>query len=190
MPICVRLHNCGMATVLCAVTGAAGSTSSEPKGPWRLERDGMRLEMQSLTTDQSQAFLIGRGFTRAEAERIANAACLFRAAIGNSVNEPGGPGVGVSLGEWRSLPAAGPARPLMTREDWDRIVASRDVKEDAAVALHWALFPTEQTFGPGDYNWGFLSFGLPPGSRFSLELNWRTGERQYRARFDDLECSS
>jgi hypothetical protein len=185
----MRRWSNGTLTIACAIAALTTHGFAEQPAVRRVERDGLRLELQRLETDQTRAFLIARGFSRADADHAAATACMFRTAIGNAHGEAGQPELAIALADWRVLPAGGEPRAPLTREHWDREWESRNVSEEAAVAFHWALFPMEQAFAPSDHNWGFLSFGLKGGSRFALELVWRSGGNAHRARIDDLECA-
>ena len=93
------------------------------------------------------------------------------------------------LTEWRAAPEGGnPASPKV-REDWTRVWQERAAPEDAVTAFYWALFPTEQTFHPNDYNWGFLTFGFPPGTVFDLTLSWRNGDTSHKTTIKGLQCA-
>ncbi len=154
----------------------------------KLERDGLKLETAPLAPDQVRAFFLARGFSAADTEHIVSAGCVFRSAIGSAHAKADAPAVTVALGEWNVTPAGGGVSAPRTREQWEAEWTKRTVSEDAATAFHWSLFPTEQTFSATDYNWGFLTFGLAPGTRFTLDLAWRNGGQMHTARMEGLEC--
>lgn len=156
----------------------------------RLERDGLKLELAPLASDQVVGFFLGRGFSKEDAEHIAMTGCVFRSAIGNSHQQADAAEVRVALPAWRIIRQGATASPPRTREDWEPIWNGRKMTEDAATAFFWALFPTEQTFAPTDHNWGFLTFGLPPGASFDLELRWRSGGTEHSARMEGLACGT
>jgi hypothetical protein len=35
-----------------------------------------------------------------------------------------------------------------------------------------------------------ITLGLPPGSRFALEVVWQSGEQQRRQRFPAMQCAA
>jgi hypothetical protein len=154
----------------------------------KLERDGLRLETAPLAPDQVRAFFLARGFAAAEAEHIVDAGCVFRSAIGSAYATADAPPVAVSLATWKVTAAAGDATAPRTRETWEAEWQRRSVGEEAKTAFYWSLFPTEQTFAATDYNWGFLTFGLPPGTRFALDVAWQSAGQQHTARLEGLEC--
>lgn len=156
--------------------------------PTRLDRDGLRLELAPLEPDKVRAFFVARGFSSSDAEHIVATGCVFRSAIGSAFAKEGDPEVRTALAEWRVTPAGEAARRPRTREDWERVWRQRGVGEEPATAFYWSLFPTEQTFAPTDYNWGFLTFGLPPGTRFAVELRWSSAGNVYSVQLKGLEC--
>lgn len=154
-----------------------------------IDRDGLKLEMAPLEPDQVRAFFLARGFNAEDADLLVREACLFRSAIGNAFSTTDGSQVTVTLGAWRITPRSGGPRQPRTREDWETLWKARGASEEAQVAFYWALFPTEQTFAPTDHNWGMITFGLPPATRFALDVHWQTGETSYSHRFEDLACA-
>ncbi len=170
------------------VVAAAGASAQEPE-PIRIERDGLKLEMAPLGADPVRAFFLARGFGSGDAEHIVETACLFRSAIGSAQTAEGSPDVSVALSEWRVSPSGGISVAPKVREDWETVWKARGVPEEAATAFYWSLFPTEQTFYPTDYNWGFLTFGLKPGTTFDLTLTWRTGGMPHSTSIKGLQCA-
>lgn len=174
-------------TAAVLVAGAAAAEREPP--PVRIERAGLKLEAVALGADQVRAFFLARGFAAADAQYIVETACLFRSAIGSAKVAAGSPEVTVALTEWRvTATGIAPSAPKL-REEWETVWKARGVPEDAATAFYWSLFPTEQTFSPTDYNWGFLAFGLPPGTTFDLTLAWQTGGTRHSSTIKGLQCA-
>lgn len=176
------------AVLTVAVLFAGPVAAQHEPTPVRIERDGLKLELAPLTPDQVRAFFTARGFSSADAEHIVATGCVFRSAIGSAFSRAGDPEVRAALAEWRVITAGESARPPRTREDWEAVWQERGVGEEPATAFYWSLFPTEQTFAPTDYNWGFLTFGLPPGTRFAAELRWSNAGKKHSAQLEGLEC--
>lgn len=154
-----------------------------------LERDGLKLELAPIEPDAVRAFFLGRGFRAEDAELLVREGCMFRSAIGNAATSANAPPITVSLSRWLVTPASAPPRPPLTREDWERTWSALKVAEEASVAFYWALFPTEQTFSPNDYNWGMLTFGLGAGASFALDVAWSTGGKDHTERLEGLSCA-
>ncbi|MCC0006685.1 MAG: hypothetical protein H6876_00965 [Hyphomicrobiaceae bacterium] len=165
------------------------ASGQQPAEPVRIERDGLKLEMAPLGADPVRAFFLARGFPAGDAQHVVETACLFRSAIGSAHTAEGAPEVVVTLTQWRVTPADGKPTAPKVREDWEPVWKSRGTPEDAATAFYWALFPTEQVFYPNDYNWGFLTFGLPPGTAFDLTLAWRSGGTPHNTTIKGLQCA-
>jgi len=155
---------------------------------FRLEREGLKLETQALGRDAVQAFFIGRGFSAANALMIAAQGCVFRSAIGNGGAQAGAPDITIDLRQWRLVHNGGRSAPRV-REDWQKIWEKRQIPEDAQTAFYWALFPTKQSYGPTDYNWGMLTFGLAPGTRFDLQLRWLYKGQEREFTLKGLQCA-
>lgn len=157
--------------------------------PVRFQQDGLKLELAPLTPDQVRAFFSARGFGADDGEHIVATGCVFRSAIGSAFTKAGEADVSIALSDWRVHPASGAAAGPKVREDWEAVWKSRGATEEAATAFYWALFPTEQTFFPSDYNWGFLTFGLPVGTAFDLTIAWRTGGKAHATDIRGLQCA-
>ncbi|MGD9783643.1 MAG: hypothetical protein AB7E80_08460 [Hyphomicrobiaceae bacterium] len=181
-----------MQTVLVVVASLSPSVAAGQgdAAVHRIERDGLKLELAPLTREQARAFILGRGFDAADADFAFATGCIHRSAIGNAYGSAGGPEIRVLLTEWRVLAEGRDESPPLVRADWDRIWQGRGLVGAPAVAFHWALFPAEQVFAPIDHNWGFITPGLPPGTRFSLDVSWRHDGQLHRHRIDGLECAS
>lgn len=154
-----------------------------------LARDGLKLELAPIEPDAVRAFFLGRGFRADDAELLVRDGCMFRSAIGSQATGADAPPVTVALSRWRVTPESALPRPPPTREDWEKTWAALQVSDDASVAFYWALFPTEQTFSANDYNWGMLTFGLPAGTRFALDVAWSAGGKDHTERLEDLACA-
>jgi hypothetical protein len=150
-------------------------------------KNGLMLELAAMPTDLVRAFFLGRGFSPEDAGLIAKTGCIFRSAMGNSGNKTTDPAIVIELSKWQVITKQGKQSPR-TREDWVSIWNKKKVSDDAKVAFHWALYPSKQTYQSTDYNWGMISFALPPGSKFDLQIRWyRNGDLQTK-RLNNLEC--
>ena len=59
----------------------------------------------------------------------------------------------------------------------------------AKLVVRWGMFPTQQEFLPGDYNWGMTAYGLPPGAVFDLEVNWKEADMQHSGEIGGVLCA-
>ena len=164
-------------------TGALAQTG--PVVKW--QEEGLRFEVAPLGLDQVRGFFIGRGFSAENADFLAAKGCVFRSAIGNAGTSKSDPAVELDLSKWSIQSSAGNGV-LRVREKWQSEWKTRGVSEEAQTAFYYALFPTRQSFGPTDYNWGMISFALPPGTLFDLEVHWRTGGKPFSKQIRGLKC--
>ena len=131
---------------------------------WEWREAGISVLLVQRLPDQTRAFSQGRGFSNAEADSIAKA-CVFQTIFRNDGKHP----LAYDTDDWR-VNYRGERRPLLTRVRWDNTWRDGEASQAARIAFRWSLFPTRQSFEPGDYNWGMTSFGLPPGESFDLSL--------------------
>lgn len=171
-------------------SGSAGAQETGLEGPgvFRWNADGLRLETAALVHDQVRGFFIGRGFDERGIDVLLSEACLFRSAIGNSATAANAPDVHIDQSEWR-VHVNGETRPIRRRLDWTAVWDRLGVGTEQRVAFKWALFPPRQTFKPNDYNWGMITMGLPPGTRFDLDVVWHVGDQKHVHRFAGMECA-
>ena len=149
--------------------------------------EGLKIELQSMPLDLVRAFFLGRGFNREDADLIAKTGCIFRSAIGHAGSHTNDPQIVIELSKWQVTGKADKHHPR-TRQAWSKIWKTRKVSENARAAFYWALFPTRQSYQASDYNWGMISFALPPGSQFDLKLHWLNGNKEHTKMLTGLEC--
>ena len=150
---------------------------------WIWHEQGVSIQLAQRLPDQTRGFFLARGFSADQVDRIATA-CVMQTIFRNDGDRP----VSYDLDDWRVV-HAGQERPLNTREYWDRQWRHAEVSQAARIALRWSLLPTRQQFQPGDYNWGMSSYGLPPGSRFDIQIVVNIGGHRVEHRLRDIECA-
>ena len=179
--------------LLCLValpaTAAVNSgTDPEARLPyWEVVDEGISIRLVQRLPDQTRAFFQARGFDVQQADLIA-LSCVFQTVFNNTSTPDKGGTVEYSLRDW-VVHAIGGRQGMKTREDWRSLWVSRNVSKSAQVAFEWALFPTQQVYRPGDYNWGMSVFNLPPGSAFDLEVVWRWQGKTRSARIEEMRCA-
>jgi len=186
--------SCLVLSLLCAVPVAARAASisvgvDEEAGLpyWQVQDRGAVVRFVQRLPDQTRGFFQARGFSQADSDLVARS-CVFQTVFRNSSNESTPGALSYDLGEW-VVRAAGQAGRMKTREDWAREWEARSVPAAARIAFEWALFPTRQTYNPGDYNWGMSVFGLAPGTRFDLDLSWTQYGKRHAASVQGIECA-
>lgn len=154
---------------------------------WALTQGTFSFELIQRLPDQTRAFFQARGFAKKIANDIGTQCVLQAIGRNTSVDNTGSP-ISFDLQEW-IIQSETQSRSIKLKEDWDAQWPDDLVSSAARIAFRWATFPTEQTFEPaGDYNWGMISFGLPPGSLFDLKVVWRqNNEIQYQW-IKQIEC--
>ena len=155
--------------------------------PLKWSEGGLKLELQAMPLDLVRAFFLGRGFKASDAELIAKTGCIYRAALGNSGTKADDPSTVIELAKWQIIGPNGP-QTIRARQDWATIWDKKKISDSAKVAFHWALFPTRQGYQSSDYNWGMISFALPPGTRFDLEIHWLSGNVEKTKMLKNMEC--
>ena len=158
---------------------------------WAWESPPVEIRLIQRLPDQTRGFFLARGFSSAAADRIARS-CIFQSIQRNRAGGADAPVLGVDLTQWRILLADGQgstARSLALKEEWDREWVAAGESDRARVAFRWSLFPTRQTFRGGDYNWGMVSLGLPPGTHFDLRLAWTLDGEPQEALLRGLICA-
>jgi len=160
-----------------------GSEESSGLSYWEWRHQGMRIRLVQRLPDQTRAFFQGRGFS-AEASNVIGRSCVFQAILRNDGARP----VALDLETWEVL-FEGQLRPLLTREHWRGRWTDGEVGQRARIALNWSLLPTRQHFEAGDYNWGMISFGLPPGLKFDLLLKVVIDSEEIGGSLSSVACT-
>ena len=165
------------------------SLASPPTNTVRVVSDRMTLELTPMPLDAAEAFFLGRGFGGRSAKRIAREGCVHKLVVRNILKPSEKGAVYVDLAQWRVNQDDG-IRPVTLKREWAEKWDAWNVEKPARIAFQWALFPTEQTFWPGDENWGLVTLGLTAGSDFQLELVWYEENKKKRRLVPPLRCAT
>jgi len=168
--------------------GVSSTTNPETKlTGWKLSQDGFELELIQRLPDQTRAFFLARGFSQKLADDIA-LSCVFQ-GIGRNIFKSGeNKSISVDLRNWQ-LQVGSKTRSIKQKEQWDAEWDGQAVSTASRIAYRWATFPTQQTFEPvGDYNWGMISFDLPPGTRFDVHVHWLLNGSPQQAWVRNVHC--
>jgi len=152
---------------------------------WEMNEHSLRLELVQRYPSQTAAFFIARGFSEPVASDLAKTGCVFQ-TIGKNIGKTAD--VSINLADWRVV-SPDHTQPVKLKKQWDAQWPKDAVTPAARIAFRWATFPTEQTFKPGDYNWGMTTFGLPPGAVFDLKVVWREGDQAFSNIIPKLQCA-
>ena len=191
------LHGLGPALAL--VLNAAGlpglaAVDASPRidpdtglATWTLRDGALSMDLVQRLPDQTRAFFEGRGFSAAAADAFARAR-VFQAILANAASGGSAPVVSIDLRRWHVDAGQGPD-PLPVEAGWQPRWEAAGLSEAARIAFRWALFPTQQTFMPGDHGWGMIPFGHAPGTRFDLSLVWSEDGVEHTARLNSIHCT-
>ena len=167
------------------ITTGVDESAKLPYWEWRDINFELRL-IQRLP-DQSRAFFMGRKFSKDNAELIAQN-CIFQTIFKNKSDEKYPAMIDYNLNDWKII-SDGKARAIKTRESWLQELKSKNVSQSSLIALEWGLLPTKQKYISGDYNWGMISFGLPPESHFDLNIKILVNGQPVNAIIPAIECA-
>ncbi|QEP41709.1 hypothetical protein D5085_00245 [Ectothiorhodospiraceae bacterium BW-2] len=151
---------------------------------WEWQSRGIRLQQIQRLPDQTRAFFMGRGFTREDADYLAES-CLFQTVFYNQSEQS----LTIDLTQWRAV-VDNREIPLKLTADWQQNWAARNSPQAARIAFQWALFPNQQTFAPGDWNMGMITYPVPLGASFDLHFNWQVGGVEHTAVLPGLTCAT
>ena len=153
---------------------------------WKLSEGAFSLELIQRLPDQTRGFFLARGFSSQIADDIGTQ-CVLQ-TIGRNTDSSGGASIRYNLADW-VVRSDSETRSIKFKEQWDQEWSEQEVNTAARLAFRWATFPTQQEFEPGgDYNWGMISFGLPPGSVFDLQLRWQQDNQEKHHWITQIEC--
>lgn len=173
----------------CAQAGVTTGIDAEANLPyWELTAPGMSLRLVQRLPDQTRAFFMARGFSREAVELVAQS-CVFQTVFKNTSNTTDPDVLEYDLRDW-VIQSGGRTQGMKTREDWAIIWTEQGAPKAARIAFEWALFPTRQSYNPGDYNWGMSIFDLAPGTRFGLTVVWKQHGERHTAEIEAIQCAA
>ncbi|MBF0296380.1 MAG: hypothetical protein HQL96_14420 [Magnetococcales bacterium] len=149
---------------------------------------GFSIELKALSLDATDAFFLARGWDGAATGWLAENGCFYKLATVHDGGEEE-QAVAVDLTTWRVRSANGAWQQLAFKETWASFLEERQVPQPARTAFHWAVFPTHQTFHPGDRMWGMVPMGFMPGTRFDLQAVWFVGDKRSETVLTNLRCA-
>lgn len=155
---------------------------------WQISDEGMSFRLVQRLPIQSRGFFLARGFNKRQVERIAQS-CVFQTVFKNISNETSQPvPLTYNLRDW-VVSINGKEQGLKIREDWAREWQAEKVPIPVQLAFEWALYPNEQEYKPGDYNWGMSIFNLKPGSVFDLKVVWQQYGKIHSVIIKNIQCA-
>jgi len=164
-----------------------GTDSTAQLPFWEWQSQGMSIRLVQRLPDQTRGYFMARGFNKTQAEQIAQA-CVFQTIYKNSAPAGNPLVIDYDLTKWRVATPHGHFS-LKLREDWEQQWERDQVDKRARIAMQWSLLPTRQHYLAQDYNWGMISFNLPPGTKFDLELSWMLNGNNNSGRIPGIICA-
>ena len=154
---------------------------------WKLSSGGLEVELIQRLPIQSRAFFEARGFPLDIAHSIGEG-CVMQTIVRNAADSETGLPINVDLSKW-SIKSNGKLRPIKLKAEWLKEWEGLELDEASKVAFRWSTFPSEQTFLPGDYNWGMTTLNAAPGSTIDVKVVWQVGGEEREGWIYDLECA-
>jgi hypothetical protein len=188
------LLNCGPAVLCllpvlsCAASITTGIDEQAELPYWELRDEGISLRLVQRLPDQTRGFFLARGFAKEDVELIAQG-CVFQTVFKNVSHQSEPSPVSYNQRDWVATHDTRESG-IKTREDWEIIWTQREAPQAARTAFKWGLFPTQQTYQPGDYNWGMSMFDIKPGTRFDLKVVWQQYGETRSASIENMQCAA
>jgi hypothetical protein len=154
---------------------------------WHFTDGDIEIELIQRLPDQTRALFMKHEFSREVIEELATS-CMFQTIIRNTGKAGTSRPVAIDLKQWRMW-HAGKATGIVLKESWLESWTEQQASHAAKLVVRWGMFPTQQEYLPGDYNWGLTAYGVPPGSVFDLEVFWKEGDTVRSGRIDGVECT-
>jgi len=169
--------------------GEVTHSASERNGlrGWNFTAGDIRIELIQRLPDQTRALFMKHGFSREVIEQLA-LSCMFQTIIRNTGKSGSAAPVSIDLTRWR-LHHAGETGPILLKEPLLAAWSDSDASPEAKLVVRWGMFPTQQDYLPGDYNWGLTAYGIAPGEQFDLEVSWQQGDQSYHDTIRDIVCA-
>jgi hypothetical protein len=154
---------------------------------WHFVAGDIEIELVQRLPDQTRALLMKHEFSREVIEELATS-CMFQTIIRNSGKSGEDRPVSIDLTRWR-MQHAGKVTGIVLKESLLESWTDTDAAPAAKLVIRWGMFPTQQEYFPGDYNWGLTAYGIPPGSVFDLDVSWQEGGQLHSGKIGDITCA-
>ena len=173
--------------LLCSAEVLRSTNEENGLEKWHFINGDIEIELVQRLPDQTRALLMNHDFSKAVIEQLA-LGCMFQTIIRNSGKSSTGQAVSIDLTQWR-MQHAGKTGSILLKEPLLASWSDEDADPAAKLVIRWGMFPTQQEFLPGDYNWGLTAYGIPPGSVFDLVVTWQEGETRRSGEIKDIVCA-
>jgi hypothetical protein len=145
---------------------------------WKVQRDGLSLELLQVLPDFVRAAYAARGLPDELIEGVVEY-CVFGTIV---VNESDGQ-LSYRVADWRYVTPDGQKHRIKTKSEW--------VAEWKAMGVpyNWSILPDDQTLEVGDWSQGFTTVDVPRDSDFDLIFSWSTNGERHAGRIENLRCA-
>ena len=154
---------------------------------WHFADGDIEIELIQRLPDQTRALFMNHEFSREVIEQLA-LSCMFQTIIRNTDRSGSGQVVSIDLTQWR-MRHDGRVGGIQLKEPLLASWSDEEASPAAKLVVRWGMFPTQQDYMPGDYNWGLTAYGVPPGSGFDLRVSWREGDVERLGEILGIECA-
>jgi len=154
---------------------------------WHFIDGDIEIELVQRLPDQSRALFMKHEFSRDVIESLA-LSCMMQTIIRNSGKSGSGQAVSIDLTRWR-MQHKGVTSGIRQKEQWLASWSDEQASPAARLIVRWGLFPTQQEYLPGDYNWGLTTYGIAPGSVFDLAVSWEEGGKPRSGKISNIVCA-
>lgn len=146
---------------------------------WEREESGFSIRLIQLHPDFVGATYGARGLPSFIVDKMMSY-CVFGTIVRNVSQYP----LIYHVSDWRYIDDSGLKQPVKTKTNW--------VNEWKAqgVAFRWTILPDNQRLDAGDWNQGFTTFYLPPGSEFDVIYSWTSQAKYYEKIIKGIKCVS
>ena len=190
---CLRKRPPGLLFFLLSIpllcTAEVQRSANEENGleKWHFIDSDIEIELVQRLPDQTRALFMNHAFSREVIEQLA-LSCMFQTIVRNTGKSGAGQMIAIDLTQWR-MQHAGKTGSILLKEPLLASWSDEDADAAAKLVIRWGMFPTQQEYLPGDYNWGLTAYGIPPGSTFDLAVTWQEGTVQHSGKIKDIVCA-
>jgi hypothetical protein len=145
---------------------------------WKVQRDGLSLEVLQVLPDFVRAAYAARGLPRELIEGVVEY-CVFGTIV---INDSDGQ-LAYRVANWRYVTPDGNEHRIKTKSEW--------VAEWKAMGVpyNWSILPDDQVLQVGDWSQGFTTVDVPRESHFDLIFTWSTDGETHVGRIENMRCA-
>ena len=173
--------------LLCTAEVQRSANEENGLEKWHFIDSDIEIELVQRLPDQTRALFMNHAFSREVIEQLA-LSCMFQTIVRNTGKSGAGQMIAIDLTQWR-MQHAGKTGSILLKEPLLASWSDEDADAAAKLVIRWGMFPTQQEYLPGDYNWGLTAYGIPPGSTFDLAVTWQEGTVQHSGKIKDIVCA-